>query len=193
MLSPPPPACQLTVLMCEHLAEGALRLEIYRLGRGVHRSVAFAVVGALLGKGEAALQPLHVLHRALLSSNPLGSPQATSLEPKTPPSKRQSQSDYAENCRSHTKRCTCAAKSSSTLHLLTFPHVSSLFHMNLTRHASMFPSKTLSKSFAQCERHRATLRTLVATTTSREQDSTPRPPELYKREPFAMHSGKRRH
>ena len=33
-----------------------------------------------------------------------------------------------------TKRCACAVKSSSTLQHLTFPHDSSLFHTNLTRH-----------------------------------------------------------
>ena len=36
-----------------------------------------------------------------------------------------------------TKRCTCAVKSSSTLQHLTFPHDSSLFHTNLTRHVSI--------------------------------------------------------
>ena len=35
-----------------------------------------------------------------------------------------------------TKRCACAEKSSILQHL-TFPHGSSLFHTNLTRHASM--------------------------------------------------------
>ena len=50
----------------------------------------------------------------------------------------------------------------------------------------MLPSKTLSKSFAQCQRHSAPpangcerLTTVAsAATTSREQGSTPRPPEL---------------
>ena len=50
----------------------------------------------------------------------------------------------------------------------------------------MLPSKTLSKSFAQCQRHRTPpangcerLTTVaVPQTTSREQGSTPRPPEL---------------
>ena len=34
-----------------------------------------------------------------------------------------------------TKRCNCAAKSSSTLQLVARPHVSGLFHRNLIRHA----------------------------------------------------------
>ena len=36
-----------------------------------------------------------------------------------------------------TKRCACAVNSSSTLQDLTYPHVSLLFHTNLTHHASM--------------------------------------------------------
>ena len=36
-----------------------------------------------------------------------------------------------------TKRCACAVKSSSILQHLTFPHDSSLFHTNLTRHPSI--------------------------------------------------------
>ena len=35
-----------------------------------------------------------------------------------------------------TKRCACAVNSSSTLQHLMFPHISSLFHTNLTHHAS---------------------------------------------------------
>ena len=35
------------------------------------------------------------------------------------------------------KRCACAVNPSSTLQHLTFPHDSSLFHTNLTCHASM--------------------------------------------------------
>ena len=49
----------------------------------------------------------------------------------------------------------------------------------------MLPSKTPSKSFAQCERHSATANgcgrltmVAVATTRSREQNFTPRPAEL---------------
>ena len=78
------------------------------------------------------------------------------------------QPERKSQCHSH----TCAAESSSTLHPVTFPHVPSLFHTNL--------------SFAQCERHSALpavtcerLQTVaVAQTTSREQESTPRPPDL---------------
>ena len=77
-----------------------------------------------------------------------------------------------------TKRCACAVKSSSTLQHLTFPHVSSLFHTNLTHHASIQNS----------------LQTVVvAQTTSREQGSTmfyPQTPRV-KREPFVTHSGTR--
>ena len=77
-----------------------------------------------------------------------------------------------------TKHCACAVKSSSTLHPLTFPHVSSLCHTNLTRYASI--QNPLQK-LPQGERRSALLRTVDngnAQTTSREQGSTPRPPEL---------------
>ena len=57
---------------------------------------------------------------------------ATSNSPKTPPSKRQSQSDCEENWGSHT-----TMHLHNILHPLTFPHVSSLFPTNLTHHASI--------------------------------------------------------
>ena len=69
---------------------------------------------------------------------------------------------------------------------LTSPHVSSLYFTRIVH--VMLPRKTLSKSFAQCERHSALLRTVAdgcerlttvanAETTGREQGST-RPREL---------------
>ena len=100
----------------------------------------------------------------------------------------------------------------STLQRLTFPHDSSLFHTNLTRHVS---PKTLSKSFPQWQRLSALLRTVadgcgrlrtVADGCERlrtvadgcelrnngsQTTLYPQTPRV-KREPFATHSGKRR-
>ena len=44
----------------------------------------------------------------------------------------------------------------------------------------MLPPKTLSKSFAQCERHSAQPRSVANDGCERYDDATPRPPELNK-------------
>ena len=86
-----------------------------------------------------------------------------------------------------TKRCACAVKSSSTLQHLTFPHVSSLFHTNLTLHVS-------SQTFPQLQRLNGCgrLRTVDNSCERYDNESRTRPyPQTprVKREPFTMHSG----
>ena len=97
---------------------------------------------------------------------------ATSNTPKTPPSKRQSQCDWEENCSSHK---TLHLRSEIILHTSS-SHVSTRF-LAISQESVMLPSKTLSKSIAQCQRHSALPRKTFAnaTTTSREQDSTSTP------------------
>ena len=98
------------------------------------------------------------------------------------------------------KRCACAVKSSSTLQHLTFPHDSSLFHTNLTRHVSIRnPLQKLPPMAAPlalyCEHLRTVangcerLRTVADGCEHRNNGSRTRlyPQTRVKREPFATH------
>ena len=79
-----------------------------------------------------------------------------------------------------TKRCACAVNSTSIIQHLTFPHVSTLFDTNLARHVFIRnPLQKLPPMAAALAPYCGGRRTVAnAETTCREQDPTPRPPEL---------------
>ena len=98
-----------------------------------------------------------------------------------------------------TKRCTCAVKSSSTLRHLTFPHGSSLFHTNLTRHVSIrnllpkLPPMARPRHHTDgCGRWRTVANGCGRLRTRKQRRANTALPSdsQVKREPFATHSGK---
>ena len=111
-------------------------------------------------------------------------PQTLMARPHPTPQKHHSQNaspnGTAQKTAELTKPCPCAVKSSSTLQHLTFPHVSTLYHTNLTRHVSIpNPLQKLPPMAAALAPYCSHRRTVAnAETTGREQGSTPRPPEL---------------